>query len=383
MNILSFLNISNIDNISCDSGFIFQKQLGDEIIKNGHKFTLVVPSIINHKYSFDTYNYNLGSHKFQVRFSFDWNKFIEIIADTKPDIIISNQPELSTNFKALISSENIDVKLYTYVHYLPFAIDANDNFTIDSSLNNNGLCKNVILSFISGLLASDKIFIHSNYSLYLLERAFSQYNIPINSLNIETLPPPYDPFIATHIETIKENNILYNHRLYKQYGTDFLIEFAERILNEKWKIIITDILNNQNEKRTLLDNCSLNYKEQLSSLSNVMITNEGNRRSSYKNLIYSSKLSLAPFRWNCTWSMSVIDCMCAGIPVIAPRIAWFKEFIPNDLLFDNHSDLIKLSKYLFKDKSFYNEMSITVKECVLSNNDLNIESSIAKMGLQR
>ena len=383
MNILSFLNVSNIDNINCDSGFIFQKQLGDEIVKNGHKFTLVVPSSINQENSFDTYIYDLGLHKFQVRFSFEWNKIIEIIADTKPDIIISNQPELSANFKALISSENMDVRLYTYVHYFPFALDADNNFIIDPSLNNNGLCKNVILSFISGLLASDRIFIHSKYSLHLLERLFSLYNIPINCQNIDILPLPYDPFIATPIEVNKEKNILYNHRLYKQYGTDFLIEFAKRTLNEGWKIIVTDILNNQNKKRTVLDYSSLNYKEQLFSLSNVTITDKGNKRSDYKKLIYSSMISLAPFRWNCTWSMSVIDCMCAGLPVVAPRIAWFKEFIPNELLFDNHADLFKLSKFLFKDKSFYTEMSNIVKASVLSNKDLSIERTIVTLGLQR
>ena len=94
-------------------------------------------------------------------------------------------------------------------------------------------------------------------------------------------------------------------------------------------------------------------------------------------------ISLAPFRWNCTWSMSVIDCMCAGLPVVDLVNGWFKEFITYELLFDYHADLIKLSKFLFKDKSFYTEMSNIVKASVLSNKDLSIERTIVTLGLQR
>lgn len=373
MHFLSFLNVSNIDNINCDSGYIFQNQLGNSLIELGHEFTLVIPaklegSLINFQF------HNFGNNKFQVRFSFEWNKITDILKIVNPDIIISNQPELSANVKAVILSENLNAKLYTYVHYYPFAISSYGNITFDPSLDNGNFCESIIFTFVAGLLASDKIFVHSKYGEFLLNYLFNHHNIDLNKKEIVILPPPCDIFISKGKQVEDNKNILYNHRLYKQYGTDFILDFASTI-NSKfdWTIIVTDLLYNRSINRKNLDVTVDEYKIKLSSLQNVEIRTDGNNRETYRDIICNSKISLAPYRQNCTWSMSVIDCMSVGVPVVAPNFAWFSEFIPRELQFSSMDELIKLSKKLFGDKVFYKEMSYLVSNMVLSN--INLDSN--------
>lgn len=373
------MNVSNIDNINCDSGYIFQIQLGNSLLTLGHEFTLVIPAkikndLIKHKF------YGFGTNKFQVRFSFDWVKITTIINEIKPDVIISNQPELSSNIKAIMLSENLKSKLYTYVHYYPFTVLSNGNILFDPSLNNGNFCESIIFSFVAGLLASDKILVHSKYAKHLLNALCNYYNIGLKKKEIIVLPPPFDRFISKGEKTENGNGVLYNHRLYKQYGTDFLIDFAKTIETKfDWKIIITDILTNRNLNRKLLDTSVDKFKTELSTLSNIVIREDGNNRKIYRDIICTSKISLAPYRKNCTWSMSVIDCMSAGIPVIAPNFAWFKEFIPKELLFDSKEGLIKLSKKLFDDRFFYSDMSTTVADLILSNKNLDSNNSAKKL----
>jgi glycosyltransferase involved in cell wall biosynthesis len=370
---LSFLNLSNIDNINCDSGYIFQNQLGNSLIELGHEFTLVIPAKLEDSL-IDFQFHHFGTNKFQVRFSFEWDKITEIINQVNPDIIISNQPELSANIKAVILSENSNAKLYTYVHYYPFSISSHGNIIFDPSLNNGVFCESIIFTFVAGLLASDKIFVHSKYGEFLLNYLFNRHNIDLNKKEIVILPPPYDIFISQGKQAENSKNILYNHRLYKQYGTDFLIDFASTI-NPKfdWTIIVTDLLHNRSRNRKNLDVTVDKYKTRLSTLQNVEIRTDGNNRETYRDIICNSKISLAPFRQNCTWSMSVIDCMSVGVPVVAPNFAWFSEFIPHELLFGSMDELVKLSKKLFIDKVFYKEMSYLVSDLVLSN--INLDSN--------
>lgn len=381
MKFLSFLNVSNINNIDCDSGYIFQKHLGLSLIEMGHSFTLVIPSIINDN-SLDIQYFDFGSNKFQVRFSFDWGKVTELIRKVEPDVIISNQPELTANIKALTIVESFESKLYTYVHYFPFSVNKNDGIVYDSSLNNKDFCQSIIMSFMSGLLSSDKILVHSEYSITLLKKLFSHFNISLNTNRLVIMPPPYDEFLSNYSEvTVKDENILYNHRLYKQYGTEFLLEFIKIMVdNDRHKFVVTDLLFNRSPERVSLDGTVDFYRNKLMSLKNVIYVTNGHNREKYRHLICTSKIALAPYRNNCTWSMSVIDCMSLGAPVMAPNFAWFSEFIPKRLLFNDMPDLVRLTRVLFKDSIFYEEMSLMSKELVLHNNLGRIE--IASMLLE-
>ena len=372
MKYLSFLNISNIDNINCDSGYIFQRQLGLSLIELGHAFTLVIPSILDDS-SINIRYHDFGSNKFQVRYSFNWEKISEIIKTSEVDVIISNQSELSANIKSLLISEKLDIKLYTYIHYFPFSLTNSGQIIFDSSLNNKNFCQSVLLSFISGLLASDKILVHSRYSIFLLHNLIKHFNISINSDNISILPPPYDNYIAEGTLFDNDNkHILYNHRLYKQYGTEFLLKFVEEIKkHDSYKVVITDLLFNRNIKRTYLDTSVDLYRSKLLLSSNIIYRTDGNDREIYRKIICSSKIALAPYRKNCTWSMSVIDCLSVGLPVVAPKFAWFKEFIPNQLQYSSKKDLQVIIKKLFCDRHFYSDMSLLVRDITVNTNKLS------------
>lgn len=97
MKILSFLNVSNLQRITCDSGYNFQRLVAYEFVRAGHKFVFVSPVSIdglpNSHYKHISLSF--GRHKYEVRFAFPWSEIEKAISTEEPDIVWLNQPELA------------------------------------------------------------------------------------------------------------------------------------------------------------------------------------------------------------------------------------------------------------------------------------------------
>lgn len=359
MKILTFVNISNIDDIESDSGYIFNYLLAQEFSKK-HKYKVVLPELLKKKTTtkFDAdsiYYAKIGVTKYQARYSFDWDNICEIIRHYSPDIIFLNQCELASAMKSLLLTISMKkIKVVTYCHYPALHYSDND-VILDYSLNDAGLCENILMNILSSINVSDAFITQSDFSKTMILKFADKYNYYLNK-SIDIVCPPFDPFLLNReidLERKKSKKILYNHRLYASYGTEKFLNFVSNHPNLMFSVSDPMPNRNKNNIRKKFNNTPLQYKEKLSTLKNVEIFNGGENRHLYKKILEDSYIAIAPYREACVWSMSVIDCFCLGIPVVAPNFAAYKEFIWSDLLYNDDKQFNDLVIKLLNNKTFY------------------------------
>lgn len=356
MKILSFLNVSNRQKIDADSGYIFFNILSPFFSQGKNSFTFVAPIPLDDPFC-KHIPFELGDNKYAVRFNFPWAKIVNIINEEKPDVVIVNQIELIPNYKAVLETIGSKSIIVGYAHYIPFGIDDFGNTYLDPTLDNGGIGKSIKLSFMAGLLSADLIFTHSMTSLGLIKKLHTDLGIAYCDEKYIINPPPRDPkFVSTSNTPIK-NKVSYNHRLYANYGGDFFVDLAN-LLTEKFAITLNvfDVLGERSKERKNLDPSVEIIKEKLSKISQVNIIDMD--RKSYREELKESLFAIAPLRKNAVWSMSCIDAMGMGIPVIAPKIAWFDEFFPEHFKFDSLESAVSLVDKLLTDELFWEKASV-------------------------
>ena len=106
MKILSYLNVSNVDDIECDSGYIFNYTIASELSSRGVRVDIIFPSELRgriNKISSDSQHFvEMGHTKYEVRYHFSWNELKRLIELLQPDVIFLNQAELTAHMKALL-----------------------------------------------------------------------------------------------------------------------------------------------------------------------------------------------------------------------------------------------------------------------------------------
>ncbi len=124
------------------------------------------------------------------------------------------------------------------------------------------------------------------------------------------------------------------------------------------KFVVTDFFGERNAERKALDVYVDQYRTTLRSLSNIIIRTDGHDRRTYRDeIVEKVDLALAPYRLNANWSMSAVACMGLGIPVAAPNVASFPEFVPSELLFSSQDEAIGLLDRLLTDRDFWTRCS--------------------------
>jgi len=359
MKILSFLNVSNKDDIQCDSGYVFQRLMASQLIKEGHEFCLASPvAIDDNKASHEQFDF--GANKFQVRFNFDWEHIEKIIQKYDPDILWINQPELAANFRAILCTINSNADLITYIHYLPIQDITECSVQLDESLNNANLGIPILLAVLGSVSISDKILVQSQFAKGVLLRALQIHQIPYHSDKIFIVPPPYDPrlFADGKVNQSLNKFIIYNHRLYKHYGTDFLIKIIKS-LEEKSDIqfFVADLLASRNGTRQKLDPHVDLLRSELRAQPNVRFARNTDNRDKYKKVIKNCRVGLAAHRQMAVWSMSAVDCLGLGVPVIAPNFASYPEFIPSPLLYNSLPEFQDILDNLLLSETFWQKCS--------------------------
>lgn len=362
MKILSYLNISNVNDIECDSGYIFNYTLYNSFVKDKIDFKVILPEELKEqKIRFlnkDVFFTNMGKTKYKTRYFFPWDEMYRIILDFAPDVIFINQCELTSSIKALLIENNLSkIKLVTYCHYPALHINEVGNSVIDYTLNDSNIGQSIVYNILSAINIADVFVIQSSFAKTMLLN-FANFHNFILSKDIFVFPPPYDAnIIKDDIEPVKTDKILYNHRLYESYGASKFVDFVQA--NPDLNFIVTDPMCHRDDLRKKFNSSPEKNREILKKQNNVKLCN-GNIRSQYIKLIDKSRLAIAPFRTACVWSMSIIDCYCRGIPVIGPNIAAFPELIPSFLLYSSPLEERALIERLLYDDNFWIE---SVYEC--------------------
>lgn len=368
MRILSFVNISNFEDINSDSGYIFNYLLAEQFIKDGNEFAVIIPSKLKCEEKFKqckVYQSDIGVNKYSSRFSFNWNALLEIIKDFSPNLIFLNQCELTSALKALLVSNKLnDIKILTYCHYPSLHVDSEGKAMLDYSLNNFGLGQSIVFNILSAVNVADYFVIQSDFAKKLLLDYANQHNFNLEK-EIHVIPPPLDEFLLNKKPKrfSQKPNIIYNHRLYKSYGTDFLVSLVKDL---HCNFYILDPMHNRGKERSYFNSSPNEYSELLKSFDNVKVFNGSESRSKYKKYLKQGNIAVGCYRKACVWSMAVVDCLCIGIPVIAPNFAAYPEFIPSILTFNNKEEAEDLIKKLSSDKEFY-EYAVACSREILTN----------------
>ena len=361
MKILSYLNVSNLDNIESDSGYIFNYTLAYALRNRGEHFSIILPyemKGLSTRFSDDMCFYaKMGKTKYEARFFIDWIRIANIVAEYKPDVILLNQSELTAAFRSMLNDNGLGrVKIIAYCHY-PALHFENGNSILDYSLNDGNVAQSIVFSILTGINIADAFVIQSAFARNLLLNYAKKHNITLKH-EINVFPPPYDTsFYTEKIEIKHSAKVLYNHRLYDSYGTMKFIDFVKA--NSDIDFMVTDPMINRCEQRSKYNNTPAKNRCILSGLKNVELI-DGSNRTDYRNAIDMSRLAIAPYRPACVWSMSIIDCYGCGTPVIAPALEAFRDLVPENLLFASEEQERQLIEKLINNDDYWLK---SVNEC--------------------
>lgn len=292
--------------------------------------------------------------KYRARFDFPYQNVLQACADYVPDILLVNQVETAPAVRAIAQELPSTPLVVAYCHYLPYAVEE-ELVRCDPSLDDHQLGTPVVLSFLAGLSAADHIFVHSQTAKQYVDQLTTAFAVRPGA-TISVLPPPLDPALVMHAPSTSLNRgrIAYNHRLYEHYGTAKFVELAE-LLHEQLdvEVLVLDPTSKSSTARRSLDPSPTKYAQLLEALPNIRVVRGLDGRATYRDLLQSCALTIAPFRENCTWSMSCVDSESMGIPVVGPRMAWFEEHLPFGHLYDSPEDAVNVIKTLLDDDEAY------------------------------
>ena len=382
MKLLSILNLSNRERPGCDSGVIFHHLLFSRVAQKGWDCVVASPVPLRIPGVRDVH-FEVGDSKYDVRFRFAWEELAKLLLTELPDVLFVHQVELTSNFRALLVTLGMKTKLVTYCHYWPI-LQISDAGIIewDSSLNHSELAEVILFRVLSAVKTCDLFFVTSEFAKSLLMRAARLYNLQIPTAKVNILPCPADPEFLTQSprKYLGTKKVLYTHRLYRQYGTEFFIDLASHFEGSDVQFVVTDFFAARNATRQSLDPFVDSYRSQLRAMKNVTLREDGHIRGIYKNeIVGTADLGIGPFRLNANWSMSAVDCLGMGIPFICPNVASFPEFVPQELLFKTKRGAIELLQRLLVDRAFWTSCSRKAQRKVLRFSVENASSEFLRL----
>ncbi|MCC3317880.1 MULTISPECIES: vegetative cell wall protein [Nocardia] len=357
MRLLYLLNISNPDRLAADSGFTVAELLLPALADLGAQITMVAPVRVTDERVFFERTEFPGT-KYRVRFGVDAVALAQIVGRARPDVVVVNQIENAPAVRAALLETGIDAVVAGYAHYLPFSVTDVGEVKLDPSLDDAGLGSAVLLAFSAGLAACDRVLVHSAAASAWTLAVAERHGIDLSN-RLAVVPPPRDERLvrdpaedgAAWAATLIG---VYNHRLYRHYGTAKFTELATRLTaGSQAQLLVTDLFGRRSPARVRLDPSPEVHRAQLAALPGVTVVSDNGDRLRYRELLAGAHFGVAPLRAGCPWSMSVIDCQAMGLPVIAPRMGWFAEHIDEELLFDTLDAGVGIVQRLAGDEEFY------------------------------
>lgn len=304
MKILSVLNVSNVDDLECDSGVIFQRILAKEFKKEGIDYVIVGPNIE----SFKDYTINgakkayaeIGGGRYYSRFNFDWTSLQKVIDKEKPDIIFNNQIEITSALRAiLVSMGLVNIKIISYCHYPAITTIHEGVPVLDSTLDHQGLGIPIVFDILSALRTSDAFIIQSEFAKSLIDSSAQYHRIGPYS-EIKVIPPPADPILMdSSMGKSTDKKILYNNRLYESYGTKNYLEFINGLSREDIQFVFSDPMPKRSGLRKNLSGSPTFYRELITHTPRANLIDGNIPRDRYKGIVSDCRVAFAAMRQAC------------------------------------------------------------------------------------
>ncbi|MFE7130545.1 glycosyltransferase [Streptomyces sp. NPDC057638] len=357
MRVLYLLNISNPDRLSADSGWIFINVLAPALTDAGAAVTVAAPAPAGD----DRCGFirtRVPGTKYRARLSPDIDALVSMVQAERPDVVVANQVEEAPAVRAALLEAGSSALLASYCHYLPFSFTDGGRLLSDPALDDAGLGQSVLLGFMAGLAASDRVLVHSSVAASWVSAAAARTGIELGG-RLRIVPPPRDELLvhdpATPYDTDRGEAIgVYNHRLYAHYGTSKFVDLARELSAAgRVRLRVMDLFGDRSAERRGLDDSPERMRDALAALPHVQIVSDRGDRVRYKRMLSGARFGIAPFRPACPWSMSVIDCQAMGLPVISPRMGWFAEHIDPELCFTTPAEAVDLAERLASDDAFH------------------------------
>ncbi|MGW0668967.1 glycosyltransferase [Streptomyces sp. NPDC002746] len=356
MRVLYLLNVSNSSQLTADSGFTFADMLAPALADAGVEVTVASPvpagdARVNFAPTISP------STKYRARFDPGMDALVTLIRDRRPEVVVANQIEAAPAIRAALLEARVDARIAGYCHYLPFSFTDTGDLELDPALNDRGLGHSVLLAFAAGLAACDRILVHSSTAASWTAAAAARTGVDLGD-KLHIVPAPRDVRLVRDPADITppEGRVtgIYNHRLYRHYGTARFTQLARRLVADApVRLTVMDLFGIRSPERIRLDPSPERHLEELATTDGVTIASDRGDRIRYRSLLAGTHFGIAPFRPGCPWSMSVIDCQAMGLPVIGPRTGWLAEHIDNELLFDTDEQAVHIVERLAADAEFY------------------------------
>lgn len=353
------LNISNPDQLSADSGWIFADLLAPALADAGAAVTVAAPSPAGDGRA-DFIRTRVPGTKYRARFTQDVGEWADLIRTSRPDVVVANQVEAAPAIRTALAETGSSAMVAGYCHYLPFTVDSSGTHGthVDPTFDDRGLGRPVQLAYMAGLAACDRVLVHSRIAAAWVVEAAARAGLDLDG-RVRVVPAPRDerlvrdPSMAVGLRDGRALGI-YNHRLYAHYGTGRFVGLAHRLVTQApVRLRVMDLFGTRSAERVRLDDSPERARVELAALPGVEVASDRGDRVRYREMLAESTFGLAPFREGCPWSMSVIDCQGMGLPVIAPRLGWMADHIDPELQFDTDAEAVALAARLATDAEFY------------------------------
>jgi len=348
MVIVSLLNVSNPESLNTDSGYITQRLIGTELAARGHKFILLAP--VHAREPFECHYTSMGHTKYEVRFGVNYRdlycKLRRVLKKYGAiDWVWVNQPETIAAIRAILSElGSDDTRIFTYVHYLPVLRYQEGELVWDPSLNDGNLAPVIMNRIAEGCNLADAVGIHTEFGKKLLLSAAAEARATVDGAKISVMPIAADPMLIRNkppvMENIQDTLFGYPNRLYAHYGTGEMFKYFEMMRQDlPLKVWISDQINSRSRLRQRLDPSTAAVAQKIRSCRFVVRFHDQKDRQLYRDIISRSSVIFGPNRTAALWSLSIIDAMGMGIPVMAPDAGGYREMLPQSCLWSDYEDL--------------------------------------------
>jgi glycosyltransferase involved in cell wall biosynthesis len=338
---LKFVSIlwpSNYPNFESDSIFVFNRILLRRMAEQPNiEITVLgpigLPPLVE---GLQHYLIDLGCNKFSVRFGFPWLEMRNALFELQPDVIFVNMPEQAASLRILLRDElGLETLVVTYVHYIPgmvaYDLSSHPSVVVESGMDRSGNGKLVLTRLLECLCASDLVLTCSDFGRSTLMIMASQLLGPDQVYSpIKVLPPPLEFAEIDSLsisKTVHERRLVYNHRLYDEYGTHEVFGLLDELYDEvdaPFRVLVTNPTGIRTPEREALNPQVTNNVRMLANKHYVDLQ-YFNQRCDYYLALNSCVGGIAPFKPNALWSMSIVDVLAVGKPVVAFNIASFAE----------------------------------------------------------
>jgi glycosyltransferase involved in cell wall biosynthesis len=340
MKLLVLIWPTNYPNYAADSVFTLNRLLIDGLLDADAGLHISVagpPDLPLAESRVDRYSLETGVDKFRVRLDTPWSQLRETIAAVSPDVILVNMPEQAGAVAVLTKDDlGLDATIVSYVPYIP-GVPVDGRVVAESAIDGAGHGQLLLMRLAEGVVASDLTLVCSKFGIDLLSRLTEPVVERGKELRIEMLAPPVDvdeAAVGFGVTTSETPLLVYNHRLYDEYGTDLVFELLAEVAERHpaFEVLVTNPTHGRGAQRRRLNGRVDANVNKLRALPFVRMRHFADR-GEYFRAVGRAWAGVGPCKPNALWSMSIVDVLSTGRPVVAFDVGGVSEIgLPHDCL---------------------------------------------------